>query len=144
MHKALEEAKKAAEQGEVPVGCVIVCDGEVIAAAHNLRETTQNAIAHAELLAIDAACKELKSWRLPECELYVTLEPCPMCAGAIIQARIPEVIFGAKNPKAGCAGSILDILNEPRFNHQVRVTQGICETECAGLMTEFFKRFRGL
>jgi len=142
MEKALIEAHRAFSLGEVPIGCVIVHDGKIIAAAANERATQKNVLCHAEIMAIDQACKFIGDWRLENCQLYVTLEPCPMCAGAIVQARIPMVIYGAKSPKAGCAGSILDILNEPRFNHRVEVIQGVCEKECAGLMREFFLRFR--
>ena len=142
MGAALAEAEKAAALGEVPVGAVVARRGEIVAAAHNTRETEKNAVHHAELLAIDRACQALGGWRLWECELFVTLEPCPMCAGAIVQARIPNVVFGTRNVKAGCAGSILNILNEPRFNHQVDVIEGILREECAEPMGRFFKRFR--
>jgi tRNA(adenine34) deaminase len=141
MQKALGEAKIAAGAGEVPVGCVIVSGDTVIAAAHNLRETSQNALAHAELLAIDAACKKLGSWRLPECELYVTLEPCPMCMGAIINARIGRVVYGAKDPKAGALGSLVD-LTQLAFNHKPEVLGGVCESECAQVLRDFFSELR--
>ena len=143
MTKALAEARRAFVMGEVPIGCVIVHDGKAIATAANERATRKNVLYHAEIMAIDEACKALGDWRLEDCTLYVTLEPCPMCAGAIVQARIPRVVFGAWSPKAGAAGSVLDILNEPKLNHQVEVVQGVCEEECAGLMSEFFTRFRG-
>jgi len=142
MEKALLEANKAFSMGEVPIGCVIVYDGKIIGSAANERAARKNVLYHAEIMAIDQACQAIGDWRLENCQLYVTLEPCPMCAGAIVQARIPTVIFGAKSPKSGCAGSILDILNEPRFNHRAEVITGICEAECATLMQNFFTRFR--
>jgi len=142
MTKALAEARRAFVMGEVPIGCIIVHNNKVIGKAANKRATQKNVLAHAEIMAIDQACKILGDWRLEDCTLYVTLEPCPMCAGAIVQARIPTVIYGAKSPKAGCAGSILDILNEPRFNHRVEVIPGVMEAECAAIMSEFFTRFR--
>jgi len=142
MLKALAEARRAFDNGEVPIGCVIVHDGQVIASAANERVMRKNVLYHAEIMAIDQACRAIGDWRLEGCTLYVTVEPCPMCAGAIVQARIPTVVYGAKSPKAGCAGSILDILNEPRFNHQVEVIDGILEAECAAIMSEFFTRFR--
>ena len=143
MQRALAEARRGFELGEVPIGCVIVHDGQIIGLAANERATRKNVLCHAEITAINQACEALGDWRLEDCRLYVTLEPCPMCAGAIVQARIPFVIYGAKSPKAGCAGSILDILNEPRFNHQVHVTQGVCEDESSALMSEFMRRLRG-
>jgi len=142
MAEALKEAHRAFDMGEVPIGCVITQSDKIIARAANERTTKGNAISHAEITAISAACEAVGDWRLEGCRLYVTIEPCPMCAGAIIQARIPVVVYGAKNPKAGCAGSILNILEEPRFNHQARVVSGVYEDECAGLMKEFFLRFR--
>ena len=142
MEAALAQARRAYDLGEVPIGCVIVNQGKIIAQAANERVTQANALSHAEILAIDKACKAIGDWRLEDCQIYVTIEPCPMCAGAIIQARIPTVIYGAKNPKAGCAGSILDILQEPRFNHQAQVISGVLEEECAALMRKFFQRFR--
>jgi len=142
MTEALAEARRAFVMGEVPIGCVIVHDGKIIAKAANERVARKNVLYHAEILAIDQACEAIGDWRLEDCTLYVTLEPCPMCAGAIVQARIPKVVYGAKSPKAGCAGSILNILNEPRFNHSVEVLDGICEAECASLMSDFFTRFR--
>jgi len=144
MTQALAEARKAFDMGEVPIGCVIVHNGQVIGRAANERAARKNVLYHAEITAIDQACKAIGDWRLEGCRLYVTLEPCPMCAGAIVQARIPIVIYGAKSAKAGCAGSILNILNEPRFNHQVEVIQGVCEKECAAIMSNFFTRFRSL
>ncbi len=142
MRLALEEAKRAFDNGEVPVGCVIVREGEVISRAANERAAKKNSLYHAEMLAINEACKKIGDWRLEDCRLYVTVEPCPMCAGAIIQARVPVVIYGAANPKAGCAGSILNILNERRFNHQSRVISGVLEDESSALMSLFFQRFR--
>ncbi|MCD8036819.1 MAG: tRNA adenosine(34) deaminase TadA [Clostridiales bacterium] len=142
MREALIEAEKAMESGEVPIGCVIVFDGKIIGKGHNLRNSKKNPLCHAEISAINEAAAYIGDWRLEECTLYVTVEPCPMCAGAIVQARIPRVVFGARNVKAGCAGSILNILDEPRFNHQVDVTEGILKEECAKPMGEFFKRFR--
>jgi len=142
MSEALHEARRAYALDEVPIGCIITHGGKIIARAANERTTRGNALYHAEILAIDQACKAIGDWRLEDCRLYVTIEPCPMCAGAIIQARIPVVVYGAKNPKAGCAGSILNILEEPRFNHQAKVIPGVLEDECAGLMREFFQRFR--
>lgn len=142
MQEALHEAEKAFAAGEVPIGAVMVRAGEVIARGHNLRNTAKNPLRHAEIDVIDAAAAVVGDWRLEDCTLYVTVEPCPMCAGAIVQARIPKVVFGTRNQKAGCAGSILDVLNEPRFNHQVEVEEGILQEECSQLMRLFFKRFR--
>lgn len=142
MKLAIEEAQKAAFIKEVPIGAVIVKDGEVVTSAYNLRETNQRAAAHAELLAIEEACKKLGTWRLTGCTIYVTLEPCPMCAGAIIQSRIDRVVFGASDPKAGCVGSIYNLLTEPRFNHQCEIEKGIMAEECGALLTNFFKQLR--
>ena len=142
MKEAIRQAKKAAALKEVPIGCVIVYDGRIIARGYNRRTVDKNVLAHAEIIAMRKACRILGDWRLEDCTMYVTLEPCPMCAGAIVQARIPRVVFGTRNVKAGCAGSILNILNEPRFNHQVEVIEGILREECAATMGEFFKRFR--
>ncbi|WP_153127400.1 tRNA adenosine(34) deaminase TadA [Peribacillus tepidiphilus] len=139
---AIEEAKKARDKMEVPIGAVIVLNGEIIAAAHNLRENNQNAIAHAEVLAIQQACKKLGTWRLEDAELYVTLEPCPMCAGAIILSRIKKVVYGAADPKAGCAGTLMNLLTDERFNHQCEVISGIKEEECGQLLSEFFREIR--
>ena len=124
MKEALKQAKKAYALGEVPIGCVIVHEGKIIGRGYNRRNTDKNTLAHAEITAINKASKVIGDWRLEECTLYVTLEPCQMCAGAIVQARIPEVVMGCMNPKAGCAGSILNILEMPQFNHQVKVTRG--------------------
>ena len=142
MGAALEEARQAGELGEVPIGAVIVKGGQIIASGHNLREAGQSATAHAELLAIEKACEAVGSWRLEECTLYVTLEPCPMCAGAIIQARIPRVVYGAADPKAGCCGTLMNLLDEPRFNHRAVVNSGVLEKDCAFLLTDFFRALR--
>lgn len=142
MKMALKLAIKASELGEVPIGCVIVYDGKVIGRGYNRRKTDKNTLSHAELIAIRKASKKVGDWRLEECTMYVTLEPCQMCAGAIVQARIPKVVIGCMNPKAGCAGSILNILQEPKFNHQVEVEKGILEEECSTVLTEFFKNLR--
>lgn len=142
MNEAIQEAKKAEILGEVPIGAVIVYQNQIIARAHNLRETTQNAVTHAELLAIQEACKALGSWRLEDTTLYVTLEPCPMCAGAILQSRIPRVVYGARDPKAGCVHSLYQLLNDSRFNHECDVTEGVLAEECSFLLTNFFKNLR--
>ena len=142
MIEALVEAEKAAALGEVPIGAVIVYQDEIIARAHNLRETTQNATTHAELLAIQQACAKVGSWRLEDMTLYVTLEPCPMCAGAILQSRIPRVVYGARDLKAGCVDSLYRLLNDARFNHECEVTEGILAEECGGILTRFFRNLR--
>lgn len=142
MLEALSEAQKAATLGEVPIGAVIVYQDEIIARAHNLRETTQNATTHAELLVIQQACAKIGSWRLEEMTLYVTLEPCPMCAGAILQSRIPRVVYGARDVKAGCVDSLYRLLNDDRFNHECEVTEGILAEECGGILTQFFRNLR--
>lgn len=142
MKMAIEEAKKAGDIGEVPIGAVIVKNDEIIARSHNLRESKKDPTAHAEYLAIQKASKFLNSWRLEECQLYVTLEPCVMCAGAIVMSRIPHVIYGAKDPKGGCAGSLMDLLQEPRFNHRAQVEIGVMEEACSQLLTEFFRNIR--
>ena len=142
MRRALELAAEAGAAGESPVGCVIVKDGAIVAEGSNRRERDKNALAHAELIAIDAACRALGSWRLAGCEMYVTLEPCPMCAGAIINARVDTLVFGARDEKGGAAGGVLDLFYE-RFNHRPRVYSGLLETECAALLTEFFRGLRG-
>lgn len=142
MKKALVEAKKALNKLEAPIGAIIVKDGKIIARGHNLRETKQDSTLHAEMIAIRKACKKLGSWRLDGCDIYVTLEPCPMCAGAIIQSRIKNVYFGAYDPKAGSAGSIINILQNASFNHACNVTGGILENECAGLLKNFFRELR--
>jgi tRNA(adenine34) deaminase len=138
MKRAIELAREAARIGEVPVGAVVVKDGEIIAEAHNLRENGGGAVAHAELLAIQRACERLGSWRLSGCELYVTLEPCPMCAGAIINSRIDKVIFGAKDALGGALGSVLDLSSYP-LSHKPLIEQGILEGECVGLLHTFFE-----
>ena len=143
MRVALDEAEKAAEIGEVPVGAVVVCDGKIIAKAHNTRETDKNALCHAEVKAIDLACKRLGGWRLFMCELYVTLEPCPMCAGAIINARIRRVFFGARDEKAGSLGTKTDLL-AVGYNHKPEVTGGLMEEECSRLLSDFFVKLREL
>lgn len=142
MKEAIEEAKKAEAIGEVPIGAVVVYNGNVIARAHNLRETSQIATGHAELLAIEAACEVIGSWRLEEAELYVTLEPCPMCAGAIIMSRVKKVVYGASDPKAGCAGTFMNLLQDDRFNHQCEVVSGVLQEECGSLLTNFFRNLR--
>ncbi|MCL1845975.1 MAG: tRNA adenosine(34) deaminase TadA [Defluviitaleaceae bacterium] len=142
MLEALTEARRALAKCEVPIGCVIEHNGAIVGRGSNERATKKNVLCHAEITAINEACLILGDWRLENCRLYVTLEPCPMCAGAIVQARIPVVIYGAKSPKAGCAGSILDILREPRFNHQCEVISGVREDECAALMSEFMRTLR--
>nr|WP_279380678.1 tRNA adenosine(34) deaminase TadA [Caldicoprobacter guelmensis] len=143
MQQALLEAQKAFCLGEVPIGAVIVKEGEIIARGHNLRETEKDPTLHAEMVAIREAARYLGGWRLTGCELYVTIEPCPMCAGAIIQARIQRVVFGALDPKAGCAGSLYNLLQDPRFNHRVEVVGGVMEEECRRIMQEFFRGKRG-
>jgi tRNA(adenine34) deaminase len=142
MNLAIEEAKKAGSMGEVPIGAIIVLNGEIIAKGHNLRETKQTSTAHAEILAIEEACRKVGSWRLDKATLYVTLEPCPMCAGAIIMSRISRVVFGATDPKAGCAGTFMNLLQDERFNHQCQVEQGVLQEECGQLLTDFFKVIR--
>lgn len=142
MKEAIKQAKKAYALGEVPIGCVIVYQDKIIARGYNRRNTDKNTLAHAEITAINKASKKMKDWRLEGCTLYVTLEPCQMCAGAIVQARITEVVMGSMNPKAGCCGSILNILEMPQFNHQVHVKRGILEKECSDLLTTFFKELR--
>ncbi|AGC67113.1 tRNA-specific adenosine deaminase TadA [Thermoclostridium stercorarium subsp. stercorarium DSM 8532] len=142
MAEAIEEAKKALAEDEVPVGAVITHRGKIIAAAHNLRETLNRATAHAEILAIEKACSILNSWYLTDCDLYVTLEPCIMCAGAIVNARIRSLYFGAFDPKAGACGSVIDVFRLKELNHRVTVYAGIMEDECASLLTKFFRSKR--
>lgn len=142
MKLALREAEKAELIGEVPIGAVIVYENEVIATGSNVRETTQATLSHAELIAIEAANKVIGSWRLEDCTLYVTLEPCPMCAGAIVQSRMKRVVFGATDKKAGCAGTLMNLLQEERFNHQVEVTSGVLEDQSGQLLTNFFRQLR--
>ena len=141
MGLALQEARKAAELGEVPVGAVVAKDGQPVALAHNLRESGKNATYHAELLAIQQACQALGGWRLWQCELFVTLEPCPMCSGAIINSRIRRVVYGAADPKAGCCGSLTDLFALP-FNHHPQVEGGLRAEEATALLQEFFVRLR--
>ena len=142
MREALKQARKAYTLGEVPIGCVIVYEGKIIGRGYNRRNTDKNTLCHAEITAIRKASKVIGDWRLEGCTLYVTLEPCQMCAGAIVQARIPEVVMGCMNPKAGCAGSILNILEMPEFNHQVKVSRGILEQECSDMLKTFFTELR--
>ena len=141
MKTAIMEAQKAANEGEVPVGAVIVKNGEVIAKCHNQREQKQNALSHAEIEAINIACKKLNSWRLEDCELYVTLEPCPMCTGAIINSRIKRLVYGASDYKAGSCGSIVNLFDLP-YNHKPETVSGFMQEECAEILTEFFKQLR--
>ena len=142
MKEALKQAKKAYALGEVPIGCVIVYEDKIIARGYNRRNTDKNTLAHAEVTAINRASKKLGDWRLEDCTLYVTLEPCQMCAGAIVQSRITNVVMGCMNPKAGCGGSILNILEMPEFNHQVNVLRGVMEEECSQILQDFFKELR--
>lgn len=142
MREALRQAKKAYALGEVPIGCVIVHGGKIIGRGYNRRNTDKNTLSHAEIAAIRKASKVIGDWRLEECTLYVTLEPCQMCAGAIVQARIPKVVMGCMNPKAGCAGSVLNILDMPAFNHQAEIVKGVLEEECAAVLRSFFKELR--
>ena len=142
MEEALKEAKKAYEKLEIPVGCVIVKDNKIIARGHNLKETKFDTTKHAEIIAIQKASKKLKSWRLSECEMYVTLEPCSMCAGAIINSRIKRLYYGAKDEKTGAVGSVLNLLQDYKFNHNVEVEQGVLEEECSNILKEFFKNLR--
>lgn len=137
MKQAVKQAKKAYDKLETPIGCVIVHEDKIIARGYNKRNMKKNTLAHAEILAINKASKVLGDWRLEDCTMYVTLEPCPMCAGAIVQARIPRVVIGSMNPKAGCAGSVLNLLQQDGLNHQVEVTKGVLAEECSGLMTSF-------
>lgn len=142
MKEAIRQAKKAAAIGEVPIGCVIEYEGTIIGRGYNRRMTDHTVLAHAEIIAIRKACKKMGDWRLEGCTMYVTLEPCPMCAGAIVQARIPKVVIGSMNPKAGCAGSVLDLLHEDGFNHQVETQIGVLGEECSVMLSEFFKALR--
>lgn len=142
MKAAIAQAKRAYTREETPIGCVIVYEDKIIARGYNKRNWKKNTLAHAEILAINKASKVLGDWRLEECTMYVTLEPCPMCAGAIVQARIPKVVIGSMNPKAGCAGSVLNLLQVPELNHQVEIETGVLEEKCSSLMTGFFKELR--
>ena len=142
MREAIEEAKKAESLREVPIGAVIVKNGEIIGRGHNLRESLRDPTAHAEILAIRRASEHLNAWRLLDCTLYVTLEPCPMCAGAILQSRIPRVVYGTDDPKAGCAGTLLNLLQDGRFNHRAEVTANVLRDECSEMLTGFFRALR--
>ena len=142
MKQAIRLAGKAAELGEVPIGCVIEYQGKVIGRGYNRRTTDKSTLAHAEIIAIKKACKKMGDWRLEDCTMYVTLEPCQMCAGAIVQARVKKVVIGCMNPKAGCAGSILNVLQMEEFNHQVEIERGVLEEECSRMLTDFFKSLR--
>lgn len=142
MKEAIKQAKKAYALKEVPIGCVIVYEDKIIARGYNRRNTDKNTLSHAEILAIKKASKKLGDWRLEDCTLYVTLEPCQMCAGAIVQARVSRVVIGSMNPKAGCAGSILNLLEMDEFNHQVDVERGVLNDACSDMLTTFFKELR--
>jgi tRNA(adenine34) deaminase len=142
MKEAIQEALKAKALTEVPIGAVMVMEGEIISRAHNLRETEQSAIAHAEVLAIEQACQATGSWRLENATLYVTLEPCPMCSGAIILSRVKRVVYGAADPKGGCVGTLMNLLQDDRFNHQSEVTSGVLAEECGELLSDFFRGIR--
>lgn len=142
MKEAIKEAKKAEALAEVPIGAIVVIDGRIISRAYNLRESKQSAVAHAEILAIEQACQEMGSWRLENAVLYVTLEPCAMCSGAIILSRVKRVVYGAQDPKGGCAGTFMNLLQDNRFNHQSEVTSGVLEEECGQLLSDFFRELR--
>ncbi|MDD3362588.1 MAG: tRNA adenosine(34) deaminase TadA [Hespellia sp.] len=142
MKEAVKQAKKAYAIGEVPIGCVIVYEGKIIARGYNRRTIDKNTLAHAELQAIRKASRKMDDWRLEDCTMYVTLEPCQMCSGALVQSRMKRVVVGCMNPKAGCAGSVLNILQMPEFNHQVELTTGVLEEVCSGLMKTFFRELR--
>lgn len=142
MQEAIKEAKKAELQGEVPIGAVLVHNEEIIGSGRNVREASQSVLSHAELVALEEGSKHLGSWRLEGCTLYVTLEPCPMCAGALVQARIDRVVYGARDPKSGCAGTIMNLLQVEAFNHQVSITAGVLAEECGSLLSSFFKKLR--
>lgn len=142
MKEALRQARKAEALEEVPIGCVIVREGHIIARGYNRRNTDKNTLSHAELNAIRKASRKTGDWRLEDCTMYITLEPCQMCAGAIVQARVGRVVIGAMNPKAGCAGSVLNLLEHPQFNHQAAVERGVLERECSEMLSEFFARLR--
>lgn len=142
MKAAITQAKKAAAIGDVPIGCVIVYEDKIIARGYNRRTADKTVLAHAEILAIKKACKKIGDWRLEDCTMYVTLEPCPMCAGAIVQARIPRVVVGCMNPKAGCAGSVMNLLQEDGFNHQAELETGVLEEVCSQMMKDFFRELR--
>ncbi len=142
MTLAIEEAEKASDILEVPIGAIIVYEDKVIGKGYNQRNTMKSTLAHAEMMAIEEASKVMGDWRLEGCTMYVTVEPCPMCAGAIVQARMDSVVIGTMNAKAGCAGSIYNLLEEPKFNHQVEITSGVMEERCSSLMSDFFRELR--
>lgn len=142
MKEAIRQARKASALGEVPIGCVIEYEGKIIGRGYNRRMIDKTVLAHAEIIAIRKACKKMGDWRLEGCTMYVTLEPCPMCAGAIVQARIPTVVIGSMNPKAGCAGSVMDLLHEDGFNHQVETRTQVLGEECSEMLSEFFRELR--
>lgn len=142
MDMAIELAKKARDIDEVPIGCVIVFDGEVIGRGYNMRNTKKSTLAHAEIIAIDEATKKVGDWRLEDATMYVTLEPCPMCAGAVLQSRMARIVIGAMNSKAGSVGSVVNLLDNKAFNHQVDITRGICAKRCGDLISNFFKKLR--
>lgn len=142
MHEAILEAKKAEARLEVPIGAVVVLDGEIIGRGHNVRELTHDATTHAEMIAIREANQKLQNWRLEDAQLFVTLEPCPMCSGAMILSRVKEVYYGAPDPKGGTAGTLMNLLQDERFNHQVAIESGVLEAECAALLTDFFRELR--
>lgn len=142
MREAIKQARKAAKIDEVPIGCVIVYDDKIIARGYNRRNTDKSTLAHAEIIAIRKAAKVIGDWRLEDCTMYITLEPCPMCAGAIVQARIPRVVVGAMNPKAGCAGSVINLLQMDGFNHKAELTSGVLVDECRTMLQDFFKEMR--
>ena len=142
MKEAIKQAKKAGALKEVPIGCVIVSEGKIIARGYNRRNTDKNTLSHAELNAIRKASRKLGDWRLEGCTMYVTLEPCQMCSGALVQSRIDEVVIGAMNPKAGCAGSVMNLLETEGFNHKVKITKGVLEEECSRMLSDFFRELR--
>ena len=142
MREAIKQSRKAAKIDEVPIGCVIVYDDKIIARGYNRRNTDKSTLAHAEIIAIRKAAKVIGDWRLEDCTMYITLEPCPMCAGAIVQARIPRVVVGAMNPKAGCAGSVINLLQMDGFNHKAELTSGVLVDECRTMLQDFFKEMR--
>ncbi len=142
MLEAIKEAKKAEKENEVPIGAVLVCDGRIVARAHNKKNQSGNTLHHAELLLLERVMKKKGDWHLNDCDLFVTLEPCPMCAGACINARVRSVIFGAYDPKAGCCGTLYNLCEDARFNHRPKVVGGVCEAECGALLTNFFKNIR--
>ena len=142
MREAIKQARKAAKIDEVPIGCVIVYDDKIIARGYNRRNTDKSTLAHAEIIAIRKAAKVIGDWRLEDCTMYITLDPCPMCAGAIVQARIPRVVVGAMNPKAGCAGSVINLLQMDGFNHKAELTSGVLVDECRTMLQDFFKEMR--